>query len=384
MTIGGHRRVRDPDLGPFLIEGKSKTILFCILILFPVIITTSIILSVIFLDQRLVFFLLSSAGILCFFVAIFLTKYTYGQLKRFRLTGSVVQDLYRLIESLGFRIQAAIYPLIFLLFIFSLFFSGGENNETSELISSAVQLFGAVIPFFGVILILNTFLNLLNEANNRISSLADRTPDETFRMELKKWGRTLGFQDVKIRLADLQPNYYGRVAVGAKVGSTVYIGYSKIAQFQAEPDQSLVYCVREICRLSLEKRMYYYLLYSFHNLLFTLFLGLSGILIFSISLGNTIIHEANVLFCVIAIIILLVVDALIKAYIGSFDILLELTADQKTVQVLTTESRSAESIRRSLRLTEEIDPLMTAYLGFKFRRLALLEDDEKKSTWDDL
>ena len=384
INISSHKRVRDPELAPFLIEKKLSVILGVLLILVPVLITAILTLSVIFLDQFLILFLLISVGLILFFAAIILAHSTYKQLKQFRITGSVFQDLYRLIESFGFRIQAALFPLIFLLFIFSILFSGAENDGTSDLISSGLQLFGAIIPFLSIILILNTFMNYLDEYNNRVSSLADRSPEEDFRKELKDWGRTLGFSDVKIRLADLQPNYYGRLAISAELDNIVFIGYSKIAQYQAERDQSLVFCVREICRLSLEKRLAFYLLYSIHNILFTLYLALSGVLILSLSADTIIIQEANIIFCILAIIVLIIADALLKTYISSFDILLELKTDQKTVEVLTTEFRSAESIRRYLRLTEKVDPLMTAYPGFKFRRLALLEEKERRTIWDDL
>ena len=384
MTLGMHKRAKDPELKPFLLEGGPLMVLFCILILFPVGITTLTILAIIFLDQILILLLLSIVGLIYLLCALILANSTYKQLKQYQITGSLVQDLFRLIETFGFRIQSAIFPLIFLFFIFSLLFTPGENGEGTDFIGIAVQLFGAIIPFIAIILILNTFVNYRNDYNDKVSSLADRVPEEEFRLELKKWGRDLGFTDVKIRLADLIPNYFGRVAIGAQLNNIVYIGYSKIAQYQAERDQSLVYCVREICRLSLENRWRYYLFYSIHNILFSLYLGLSGLLIFSLSWEFPIIQEPNFIMYCLVIIVLFIADLFTKAYLGSFDILLELKTDQKTVEVLTTDSRSSESIRRYLRLTEDVDPLMTTYLGFKFRHAALLEGDQRKSVWDDL
>lgn len=384
MIIDRHKKARDPELDPFLIIGRMFYLLLFALILVPVSITVLLMLSVLFFDQQLVFLLLIAFGIIYLLVSVVLANYSYSQLKQFQITGSIFHDLFRLIESFGFRIQAAIFPLIFLLFIFSLLFTGGENGETSDFIGSAIQLFGIAIPFIGVILLLNSFLNYLDDHNGKISSLDDRTPDEDFRQELKNWGRTLGFLDVKIRLADLQPNYFGRVAIGAEAANIVFIGYSKIAQFQAEKDQSLVYCVREICRLSLDKRWSFYLFYVVHNLLFSLYLTLSGMLIFSLSSDTMLIQELNVIFCIVVIVVLIVADAFTKAYISSFDILLELKTDLKTVKVLTTDYSSPESIRRYLRIIEEIDPLMTAYPGFKFRRSALLEKKERRTMWDDL
>ncbi|MHA2226815.1 MAG: hypothetical protein ACXAC8_16500 [Candidatus Hodarchaeales archaeon] len=80
----------------------------------------------------------------------------------------------------------------------------------------------------------------------------------------------------------------------------------------------------------------------------------------------------------------MIADAFLKAYLSSYDLLLELKADEKTVKILTSMNHSNESVKRYLRITEEVDPLSTSYPGFKFRRNALMPKSDRKVYWDEL
>ena len=109
-----------------------------------------------------------------------------------------------------------------------------------------------------------------------------------------------------------------------------------------------------------------------------------GLIVYSITSENHFIHESSLLFCIIVVIILLVADSFIKAYISSYALLLELESDVKVVDLLNSEERPAEEIRRTLRLTEKIDSLSTGYPGFKYRRNALMPETDRKTYWDEL
>jgi hypothetical protein len=84
------------------------------------------------------------------------------------------------------------------------------------------------------------------------------------------------------------------------------------------------------------------------------------------------------------VIILMIADSFIKAYISSYALLLELESDVKVVNLLNSEERPPEEIKRTLRLIEKIDPLSTRYPGFQYRRNALMPDSERKTYWDNL
>ena len=304
-------------------------------------------------------------------------------MRKFRVTGSVIQDLLRLLELFGLRIQSALFPIFFLLLIFSLFTNNSEEGSEFP-INSILQLLGLVLVFIGILLILNSFLNHIDGYNQRVMALDDRTPGENIRQELKDWGKKLGFKDVKIRLANLPPNYFGKLAIGAKVENSVYLAYSKIAHFQTEGDNSIIYCVRELCWLSLERKSTYYLYYIVHNTLYTLYLAFFGLIIYSATSKNYIIQESSFILCISVVIILMIADSFIKAFISSYALLLELESDVKVVEVLSSEERPSEEIKRALRLIEKIDPLSTGYPGFKYRRNALMPDSERKTYWDEL
>jgi len=233
-------------------------------------------------------------------------------------------------------------------------------------------------------LILNTFLNYFDKHNQRIMGLDNRSPEVEFRNELKEWGKKIGYDDVKIRLAEIPPNNYGHLAISGRVDNTVFLAYSKIAQFQAKQEHSLVYCVRELCWSSLENRKRFYILTSVHNMLFTLYLGLIGIMLFSSSSESKIIEEKFVLLIIGVVLVIMIADSFMKVYINSYDLLLELQADKTTIDLLTSDDRSMEDIKRILRLTEEVDPLSTAYPGFRFRRSALQPKKEHQEYWDKL
>jgi hypothetical protein len=214
--------------------------------------------------------------------------------------------------------------------------------------------------------------------------LDNRSPEEDFRNELKNWGKKLGYTDVKVRLAEIPPNHYGHLAISGKVDNTVYLAYSKIAHFQAKEENGLVYCVRELCWTSMEDRSRYYILSALHNMLFTIYLGLIGLIIYSSSSGVNIVQEKNAILCIGVIFLIILADSFLKVYINSYDLLLELNADKKVVELLTNDHRSGEDIKRILRLTEEVDPLSTSYPGFRFRRSALQPKKEYKSSWEKL
>ncbi len=107
-------------------------------------------------------------------------------------------------------------------------------------------------------------------------------------------------------------------------------------------------------------------------------------MIYSSSSGTNIIQEKMGIFCIGVVILIIVADSFIKVYISSYDLLLELQADNDTIELLTDDNRSADNIKRILRLTEDVDPLSTSYPGFKFRRSALQPKKEYKGYWDKL
>ncbi|PWI48999.1 hypothetical protein CEE45_03530 [Candidatus Heimdallarchaeota archaeon B3_Heim] len=383
ISLGMHKKAHDPELDPFLIFGKEKIVLFILLIILPIIFTSLTLVLIVFSDQDLILSLVVIISCIFLLIGVAATQRIYRRMRKFRVTGSVIQDLVRLLELFGLRVQSALFPIFFLLLIFSLFSSNAdEGNELP--ITGILQILGLVMVFIGVLLILNSYLNHIDEYNQRVMALDDRTPDEKIRQELKNWGKKLGFKDVKIRLAALPPNYFGKLAIGTTVENSVYLAYSKIAHFQAEGDSSLIYCVRELCWLSLESRFTYYLYYIIHNTLYTLYLALFGLVVFSTTSENSIIHKSLLILCILAVIILMIADSFIKAYISSYALLLELESDVKVVEVLSSEERPSEEIKRTLRLIEKIDPLSTGYPGFKYRRNALMQDTERKTYWDEL
>ena len=383
ISLGIHKKAHDPELEPFLKERNEKILLFIILLILPIIITSFTLLIVIFSDQDLSLTILAIFSFVFLLIGVVSTQSIYRRLKKFRVTGSVIQDIARIIELFGWRIQSAIFPILIILVIFSFTTRDAEEGAVSP-VNGILQILGLFLVFIGVLLILNSLLNHIDSYNQRVMALDDRTPDENIRNELKKWGKILGFKDVKIRLADLPPNYYGKLAIGAKVNNLVFLAYSKIAHFQTEGNNSLVYCVRELCWLSLENRLRYYFFYFIHNTLYLLYLALMGLIVYSITSENHFIHESSLLFCIIVVIILLVADSFIKAYISSYALLLELESDVKVVDLLNSEERPAEEIRRTLRLTEKIDSLSTGYPGFKYRRNALMPETDRKTYWDEL
>ncbi len=383
VSLGMHKKAHDPELDPFMILGKNKFLLFIQLIIIPIILTSLTVLLVVFFDQDIGLSIIALISIFFLFIGVVSTQRIYGRMRKFRVTGSIVQDFIRILEVFGLRIQSALFPLFFLLLIFSLFSSNAE--EGSELpITGILQIVGLVVVFISVLLILNSFLNHIDSYNQRVMALDDRTPDEEMRIELKEWGKKLGFGNVKIRLADLPPNYYGKLAIGAAVDKVVYLAYSKIAHFQTEREDSIIYCVRELCWLSLEKRFLYNVYYLIHNTLFTLYLALFGLVMYSATSENYIIQESSLILCICIVIILMISDSFIKAYISSYALLLELESDVKVIDVLSSEKRPSEEIKRVLRLIEKIDPLSTGYPGFKYRRNALMPDRERKTYWDNL
>ncbi|MHA2139591.1 MAG: hypothetical protein ACW98G_17035 [Candidatus Hodarchaeales archaeon] len=382
ISLGMHKKAHDPELDPFLIQGMKKIRLFIQLIVLPVIFTSLTVLVVVISDQNLSLSVLAIIGCIFLLLGVIATQRIYRRMRKFRVTGSVIQDLLRLLELFGLRIQSALFPLFFLLLIFSLFSS--NTDEGTLPITAILQILGLVLVFVGVLLILNSFLNHIDGYNQRVMALDDRTPDESIRQELKNWGKKLGFKDVKIRLAVLPPNYFGKLAIGTAVDNLVYLAYSKIAHFQAKGDSSIIYCVRELCWLSLENRFSYYLYYFVHNTLYTLYLAFFGLIVYSATSENFLIQESSLILCIIVVIILMIADSFIKAYISSYALLLELESDVKVVEVLSSEERPSEEIKRALRLIEKIDPLSTGYPGFKYRRNALMPDSERKTYWDEL
>ena len=383
IAMGMHKKAHDPELDPFLILGKKKLLLFIQLIVIPIIFTSLTVIFVAFSDQDLSLSILALISFIFLLIGVVATQRIYRRMRKFRVTGSVIQDLLRLLELFGLRIQSALFPIFFLLLIFSLFTNNSEEGSEFP-INSILQLLGLVLVFIGILLILNSFLNHIDGYNQRVMALDDRTPGENIRQELKDWGKKLGFKDVKIRLANLPPNYFGKLAIGAKVENSVYLAYSKIAHFQTEGDNSIIYCVRELCWLSLERKSTYYLYYIVHNTLYTLYLAFFGLIIYSATSKNYIIQESSFILCISVVIILMIADSFIKAFISSYALLLELESDVKVVEVLTSDQRPAEEIKRSLRLIEKIDPLSSGYPGFKYRRNALMPDTERKTYWDEL
>ena len=383
IAMGMHKKAHDPELDPFLILGKKKLLLFIQLIVIPIIFTSLTVIFVAFSDQDLSLSILALISFIFLLIGVVATQRIYRRMRKFRVTGSVIQDLLRLLELFGLRIQSALFPIFFLLLIFSLFTNNSEEGSEFP-INSILQLLGLVLVFIGILLILNSFLNHIDGYNQRVMALDDRTPGENIRQELKDWGKKLGFKDVKIRLANLPPNYFGKLAIGAKVENSVYLAYSKIAHFQTEGDNSIIYCVRELCWLSLERKSTYYLYYIVHNTLYTLYLAFFGLIIYSATSKNYIIQESSFILCISVVIILMIADSFIKAFISSYALLLELESDVKVVEVLTSDQRPAEEIKRSLRLIEKIDPISSGYPGFKYRRNALMPDTERKTYWDEL
>ncbi|MHA1976779.1 MAG: hypothetical protein ACW98I_07780 [Candidatus Hodarchaeales archaeon] len=383
ISLGMHKKAHDPELDPFLIFGKEKILLFIQLIVLPLIFTTLTVFLVAFSDQDLSLSILALISFVFLLIGVVSTQRIYRRMKKFRVTGSIIQDFLRLLELFGLRIQSALFPLFILLIIFSLVSNNSEEGSGLP-INLILQILGLVLVFIGVLLILNSFLNYIDGYNQRVMALDDRTPDENIRKDLKDWGKKLGFKDVKIRLAALPPNYFGKLAIGAKVDDIVFLAYSKIAHFQTEGDNSIIYCVRELCWLSLENRFIYNLYYLIHNTLYTLYLAFFGLIIYSATSKNFLIQESSLILCIIVVVILMLADSFIKAYISSYALLLELESDVKVVEVLSSGKRPAEEIKRSLRLIEKIDPLSTGYPGFKYRRNALMPDSERKTYWDEL
>ncbi|MHA2294007.1 MAG: hypothetical protein ACXACK_17750 [Candidatus Hodarchaeales archaeon] len=383
ISLGMHKRSSDPELRPFLISRNNKIMRMVGIIGIPIAISAIILASILFFDQQLILLIIVVTGIISLILSVVVNRSTYRGLRRFQISGSILSDFMRLIETFGLRIQAVLFPIIILLFMVSFITSNNEEGS-SDLLGAVVQLVGIFLVFVSVLLILNTFLNQVDAYNGRVMSLDDRTLDEDFRIELKQLGQKLGFDNVKIRLADIRPNYFGKLAVGATDQKTVYLAYSKIAKFQAEREQSFVYCAREVIFLSLENRKLFHVTYSIHNFLFTLYLGLAGFYLYSSSAEIKLIQTELGIICIASIILLMIADAFLKAYLSSYDLLLELKADEKTVKILTSMNHSNESVKRYLRITEEVDPLSTSYPGFKFRRNALMPKSDRKVYWDEL
>jgi len=383
ISLGMHKKAHDPELDPFMILGKEKLVLFIQLIVLPVILASITVLFVIFFDQGVILSILAIIGLIFLLIGVIATQRIYRRMRKFHVTGSVIQDFIRILEIFGLRIQSALYPLFFLMLFFSLFTQNTEETSTLPL-DSIMQILGLVLVFIGVLLILNSFLNHIDGYNQRVMALDDRTPNEKVRHELKDWGKRLGFNDVKIRLAALPPNYFGKLAVGSNIDNTVFLAYSKIAHFQCEEDFSIIYCVRELCWLSLESRFKYYLYYLIHNTLYTIYLALFGLIIYCATSKNYLIAEKSLVPCIIVVVIIMFSDSFIKAYISSYALLLELESDIKAVEVLSSDKHSPEEIKRALRLIEKIDPLSTGYPGFKYRRTALMPESERKTYWDEL
>ncbi len=383
ISLGMHKKAHDPELNPFLILGKEKFLLVVQLIIVPIIITSLTVFFVVFIDPDISLLVFALVSVIFLLLGVIATQSIYRRMRKFRVTGSVIQDLIRILEIFGLRIQSALFPLFFLILIFSLFSNNAEEGSTLP-INAILQILGLVLVFVGFLLILNSFLNHIDSYNQRVMALDDRTPDDKIRQELKDWGKRLGFNDVKIRLADLPPNYFGKLAIGSRVQNTVYLAYSKIAHFQTDGDSSIIYCVREMCWLSLENRPRYYLYYLLHNTLYTLYLAFFGLVIYSATSENNLIQESSLIFCIIVVIVLMIADSFIKAYISSYALLLELESDVEVVKVLSSEERPPEEIKRALRLIEKIDPLSTGYPGFKYRRNALMPNSERKTYWDNL
>ncbi|MHA2226816.1 MAG: hypothetical protein ACXAC8_16505 [Candidatus Hodarchaeales archaeon] len=282
ISLGMHKRSSDPELRPFLISRNNKIMRMVGIIGIPIAISAIILASILFFDQQLILLIIVVTGIISLILSVVVNRSTYRGLRRFQISGSILSDFMRLIETFGLRIQAVLFPIIILLFMVSFITSNNEEGS-SDLLGAVVQLVGIFLVFVSVLLILNTFLNQVDAYNGRVMSLDDRTLDEDFRIELKQLGQKLGFDNVKIRLADIRPNYFGKLAVGATDQKTVYLAYSKIAKFQAEREQSFVYCAREVIFLSLENRKLFHVTYSIHNFLFTLYLGLAGFYLYSSS-----------------------------------------------------------------------------------------------------
>jgi len=379
-----HKKSRSRDLSPFLIEKKFIILLIIALVAFPCLIAGLILLLAIFIEQELALLIMFIGGVISCIFVLTLAYLIYSRLKRFLISGSIFDDITRIIETLGIRIQMLIYPTIIMFFIFSIVTGGLESEGNTNLISQILILIGIALPFIAILLLLNNCVNYVNSFNNRIMSLDDIIPEEKFRLSIKDWGKSLGFNDVKVRFAGISPNYFGNVVIGTKKNGIVYLVFSKIANFQSEPKQREIFCVRELCRIMIEKRWQYYLVNMIHNLLFVLYLSLIGILVFDISSKSNLILISNVPSFFILVLIFIFSDLLFKVYLNSFDLLLELRADQKVVSVMKEKYHSDE-IRRCLRLTAYVEPLISNNQGFIFRRDALLDEQHKKKiNWDDL
>ncbi len=383
LALGMHRRALDPELKPFLLSKNKKIELLIVLVIMPIFVAGIVTLLAIFYNQELVIEVLLVLSAILFILGVIIAKKTYQQLREFHIAGSALQDLLKLVEMFGWRIQAALFPIIFLFILLALF-TGNSEEKTSAALESILQIIGVLFIFIGALLVLNSFMNHLDSMNQRVMSLDNRSPSEEFRMDLKTLGKKMGFEDVKTRLGDLPSNYFAKLAIASEVNGIVYIAYSKIAHFQADPRQSFIYCARELCWLSLESRKYFYLLYFVHNTLYVTYLTFIGLMIVSISSDISLIHETLIPVGAVMIILLIIADAFIKTYLSSFELLLELKADRKTIEVLQNTERPIEEIKRDLRLIEKYDPLSTRYPGFQFRRNALHPDFEKKDYWDKL
>jgi len=105
-----HKKTRNPDLKPFLYNQEMKIKLLLVIVVIPLLITASLLLSVVFLDQELVLLSLIPFGIIFIMIGIFSTQITYRKLKQFNITGSIIQDFIKLLEIVGWRIQDSSNP----------------------------------------------------------------------------------------------------------------------------------------------------------------------------------------------------------------------------------------------------------------------------------
>lgn len=272
-------------------------------------------------------------GLVCVFLYGFLR--VVSQLMRLDLPGSLLTKCLALLGNIPFREWDILLPAFFL--FVGLFFYPSFHFGFYWILM--------VLPFLAGLVVIDNYVTFQRRVSPPEGVHVAPLSTDPLLESLSDWGQTLGFSQVHLTLLDLPSSSRARFVWGNPRGTEVSIVYSQDTYTQADFEQRLIFCVREICRVSVASSREFFLVFAFYNLVFMSYFGLIGVLVVPLA---SISPEKSFLFCIFAILVYILADTLFKVFIGVFEKLVEFKANQKTVLLLASETRPAVSIQRIL------------------------------------